>query len=108
MMMHQGLGLDVFNDLPRHKAVHALFECCCSVTWASHVADGRAYGSYAEFFTRADLELGELSDADVDALASTCPSITGVDAAMLRRELAKVNRTRLSKLLGPEGGWPPY
>lgn len=26
MMMHQGLGLETFNDLPRRKAVHALYE----------------------------------------------------------------------------------
>ncbi|SNS71464.1 2-oxo-4-hydroxy-4-carboxy-5-ureidoimidazoline decarboxylase [Rhodococcoides kyotonense] len=166
MMMHQGLGLETFNDLPRRKAVHALYECCGSVTWASQVADGRAYASYSDFLTRADVELGELSDRDVDVLASTHPPIgrtcAGLDAAtqsvlidacrmyverfefgyivcsvalqsdgdapravlmdlghrldndrdterkVMREELAKINRARLQKLLGPEGGWPPY
>lgn len=166
MMMHQGLGLETFNDLPRRKAVHALYECCCSFTWASRVADGRSYRSYADLFARADVELEELSDDDIDRLASTHRPVgktcAGMDAAtqsvfidacrlyverfgygyivcsaaldgggedlravlvdlghrldnsreterkVMREELAKVNRTRIERLLGPEAGWPPY
>ena len=73
MLMHQGLGLDTFNDLPRRKAVHALYECCCSVTWASRVAEKRRYRSRAELFSVAAAELNELSENDVDSLASTLP-----------------------------------
>ncbi|WP_072803007.1 2-oxo-4-hydroxy-4-carboxy-5-ureidoimidazoline decarboxylase [Rhodococcoides yunnanense] len=166
MMMHQGLGLETFNDLPRRKAVHALYECCGSVTWASRVADGRSYTSHMDLFTGADAELGELSDADIDALVSTHPptgkKCAGMDPAtqsvlidacrmyverfgfgyivcsaaldggsadprtvlidlghrldngldterkVMREELAKINRLRLGRLLGPEGGWPLY
>ncbi|OZD04889.1 hypothetical protein CH275_10775 [Rhodococcus sp. 06-235-1A] len=165
MLMHQGLGLDTFNDLPRRKAVHALYECCCSVAWASRVADGRSYRSRAELFRAADAELAELSDGDIDALAATLPEPSKVCAAMdantrgalgtaaraycerfdypyvasrlfeaegfdpreilvdlghrldnddrterkvMRNELAEINHIRLNRLLGPEGGWPPY
>ncbi|MET0196575.1 MULTISPECIES: 2-oxo-4-hydroxy-4-carboxy-5-ureidoimidazoline decarboxylase [Nocardiaceae] len=168
MMMHQGLGLETFNDLPRRKAVHALYECSCSHTWASRVADARPYGSYSELFARADAELAELSDADVDYLASTlrpvgrtcagmdpatqsvfidacrmyierfgygyivCSTMLGDDSfrldpravlvdlghrldnsdeterKVMRDELAKINRTRIERVLGPEDGWPPY
>ena len=31
--MHQGIGLEAFNALPKQKAVHALYECCYSVIW---------------------------------------------------------------------------
>jgi 2-oxo-4-hydroxy-4-carboxy-5-ureidoimidazoline decarboxylase len=166
MMMHQGLGLETFNDLPRRKAVHALYECCCSHTWASRVADARPYRSHAELFSRADAELGELSDADIDHIASTHRPVgrtcAGMDVAtqsvfidacrmyierfgygyivcsaalpgggdeprevlidvghrldnsheterkVMRDELAKVNRTRIERVLGPEEGWPMY
>ncbi len=165
MLMHQGLGLETFNDLPRRKAVHALYECCCSVAWASRVADGRRYRSRADLFAAADAELTELSDGDVDSLAATLPEPSKVCAAMdtdtrgalgsaarayedrfgypyassrlfepegfeprdilvdlghrldnddqterkiMRDELAKINHTRLDRLLGPEGGWPQY
>lgn len=166
MMMHQGLGLETFNDLPRRKAIHALYECCCSYTWASRVADARAFRSYSELLARADAELEELSDADLDRLAAThrpvgrtCagmdPSTQSVfidacrmyierfgygyivcsaalesggedprevlidlghrldnsvetERKVMRDELAKVNRTRIERVLGPEDGWPPY
>ncbi|MGV8872042.1 MAG: 2-oxo-4-hydroxy-4-carboxy-5-ureidoimidazoline decarboxylase [Rhodococcus sp. (in: high G+C Gram-positive bacteria)] len=82
MLMHQGLGLDTFNDLPRRKAVHALYECCCSVTWASRLADGRSYRSRDELFSAADAELTELSDRDMDSLAAAVPEPSKVCAAM--------------------------
>lgn len=165
MLMHQGLGLETFNDLPRRKAVHALYECCCSVAWASRVADGRSYRSRAHLFSASDAELAELSNADIDSLAATLPEPGKVCTAMdsntrgalvsaahvyherfgypyvasvmfapegfepreilvdlghrldnddrterkvMRNELAEVNRIRLERLLGPEGGWPQY
>ena len=168
MMMHWGLGLETFNDLPRRKAIHALYECCCSFTWASRVADARPFRSYAELMARADDELGQLSDADVDRIVSTHRSAgkvcSGMDAAtqsvfidacrmyverygygyivsppvpeygtaedepdarlilsdlghrldnsleterkVMRDELAKINHTRIERVLGPEEGWP--
>lgn len=27
---------------------------------------------------------------------------------VMRDELAKINRTRIERVLGPEDGWPPY
>ncbi|MFI8567922.1 2-oxo-4-hydroxy-4-carboxy-5-ureidoimidazoline decarboxylase [Rhodococcus sp. NPDC078407] len=82
MLMHQGLGLETFNDLPRSRAVHALYECCCSVAWASRVADGRRYRSRDDLFSAADAELTELSDADIESLAATLPEPGKVCAAM--------------------------
>ncbi|MBJ7350779.1 MAG: 2-oxo-4-hydroxy-4-carboxy-5-ureidoimidazoline decarboxylase [Rhodococcus sp.] len=165
MLMHQGLGLETFNDLPRRKAVHALYECCCSVAWASRLADGRPYRSRDELFTAAAAELNELSDNVIDALAATLPEpnkmCTAMDAEsrsalgtaarayeskfgwryvsnlmmtpdgfeprdvlmelghrldndepterlVMRRELVEIDHRRLGRLLGPEGGWPPY
>ncbi|MDJ0393448.1 2-oxo-4-hydroxy-4-carboxy-5-ureidoimidazoline decarboxylase [Rhodococcus sp. G-MC3] len=166
MMMHQGLGLETFNDLPSSKAVHALYECCCSFTWASRLADARPFRSYAEMFARADAELEELSASDLDHLVSTHRPVgktcAGMDPAtqsvfidacrmyierfgygyivcsaalkgkgddprevlidlghrldnsheterkVMRDELAKVNRTRIERVLGPEDGWPEY
>ena len=35
MLLHQGIGLDVFNELPMRRAVHALYECCNSVPLAA-------------------------------------------------------------------------
>ncbi|MFE3293647.1 2-oxo-4-hydroxy-4-carboxy-5-ureidoimidazoline decarboxylase [Rhodococcus sp. NPDC059234] len=75
MLLHQGIGLDRFNALPDHSAVHALFECCCSVTWAGHVAAGRPYSSRSDLFTAADSGLFELSDADVDAALQCHPGV---------------------------------
>ena len=32
--MHQGIGLDAFNAMPKQRAVHTLYECCYSVPLA--------------------------------------------------------------------------
>lgn len=160
--------METFNDLPRRKAIHALYECCCSYTWACRVSDSRPFRSYAELMASADAELGELSDADVDRIVSTHrmagKACAGMDAAtqsvfidacrmyverfgygyvmsppvpdedmgeievdtrlilidvghrldnspeterkVMRDELAKINRTRIERVLGPEEGWP--
>ncbi|TQF75021.1 2-oxo-4-hydroxy-4-carboxy-5-ureidoimidazoline decarboxylase [Rhodococcus spelaei] len=170
MLMHQGIGLDRFNALPDRSAVHALFECCCSVTWAGHVALGRPFTSRADLFTCADSGLFELSEADVDATLQCHPGVarrahttssaleqcavwspdeavmlavvaacaeyeqrfgypylwcaSGRDAAELLRdvtvrlghspeaerktmvgELARINRIRIERMLGPEDGY---
>ena len=54
MLLHQSIGLERFNELPRQKAVHALFECCCSLTWAGWVSDGRPFADHAEILSRAE------------------------------------------------------
>ncbi|MFC4603801.1 2-oxo-4-hydroxy-4-carboxy-5-ureidoimidazoline decarboxylase [Rhodococcus kronopolitis] len=91
MLMHQGLGLDRFNALPRARAVHALFECCCSVAWAGHLADGRPYRAHADLLTRADTELFALSDADIEhALDCHLGVARRVDTAASRLEQCAV------------------
>ncbi|PTR29110.1 OHCU decarboxylase [Rhodococcus sp. OK519] len=65
MLMHQGIGLDRFNDLPRSRAVHALFECCCCLPWSARIADGRAYASHSELLAFADSELHALPESEI-------------------------------------------
>ena len=170
MLLHQGLGLDAFNDLPRQKAVHALYECCNSVVLAGDLAAGRPYRSHDQLFRRADALLFALSESSVETILQAYPHIgrrprstksaaeqcsvwdprpavmvaldtaaqryaerfgfsfvmfvCGTDAEcmlaaitdrlhhdteterkVVRNELAKINRTRLERMLGPEGGY---
>ncbi|KJF20588.1 2-oxo-4-hydroxy-4-carboxy-5-ureidoimidazoline decarboxylase [Rhodococcus sp. ACPA4] len=79
MLLHQSIGLERFNELPRPKAIHALYECCCSMTWAGWVSDGRPFASYAEILARAENALLNLSDADVEN-ALHCHPPVGVRA----------------------------
>jgi 2-oxo-4-hydroxy-4-carboxy-5-ureidoimidazoline decarboxylase len=168
--MHQGIGLDAFNDLPMQKAVHALYECCYSVSLAADVARGRPYGDHDHLFRRTDALLFTLSETSIDAILQAYPHIGrrprsaksqaeqcsvwddspemmadlssaaqryidqfgfgfvmfvgGISAEgvlamvsdrlhndieterkIVRNELAKINRTRLERMLGPEGGY---
>jgi 2-oxo-4-hydroxy-4-carboxy-5-ureidoimidazoline decarboxylase len=170
MLMHQGIGLDAFNDMPTQKALHALYECCNCVPMAGDLAAGRPYADHDELFRRADALLFALSEASVDAILPAYPHvgrrprstksqaeqcsvwhenpdlmaeldaaakdyadrfgfdfvmfINGIDAGgvlaviadrghndgeterkVVRNELAKINRTRLERMLGPEGGY---
>lgn len=170
MLMHQGIGLDAFNDLPRQKALHACYECCNSVLLASDLAAGRPYESHDELFRRADALLFALSESSVDTTLQAYPHIgrrprstksaaeqcsvwdprpevmgaldttaqryaerfgfgfvmfvgdtdaegvlaaisdrlhheTETERKVVRNELAKINRTRLERMLGPEGGY---
>ncbi len=66
MLMHQGIGLDRFNELPRRRAVHALFECCCCLSWSTRIADGREYRTYTELLAAADAELHALSEPEIE------------------------------------------
>ena len=54
MLLHQGIGLEVFNELPVRKAVHALYECCNSVALSCDLARSRPYASRDQLFRRAD------------------------------------------------------
>jgi 2-oxo-4-hydroxy-4-carboxy-5-ureidoimidazoline decarboxylase len=170
VLLHQGIGLDAFNGLPERKAVHALYECCNSVTLARDLANGRAYDDHDALFRRADALLFALSERAVDQILEACPHLgrrprsarshaeqcsvwdddpavmaelsesahryadkygfafvmcvgglgaSDVSAAIADRmhhdteterkvmgnELARINRTRLERMLGPEGGY---
>lgn len=168
--MHQGIGLEAFNELPMRKAVHALYECCNSVTLAADLARTRPYADHDALFRRADAVLFSSSEEVLDAILQAyphvgrrprstkshaeqcavwddCPDLmselrtavtsyadtfgfqfvmytAGADAAavlaavadrmhhdyeterkVVRNEVAKINRTRLERMLGPEGGY---
>jgi 2-oxo-4-hydroxy-4-carboxy-5-ureidoimidazoline decarboxylase len=170
VLLHQGIGLDAFNALPERKAVHALYECCNSVTLARDLAGGRPYEDHDALFRRADALLFALSEPAVDQILEACPQlgrrprsaksqaeqcsvwdddpavmselsesarqyadkygfafvmcVGGLGAAdvlaaiadrmhhdveterkVMRNELAKINRSRLERMLGPEGGY---
>ncbi|MGV0994132.1 MAG: 2-oxo-4-hydroxy-4-carboxy-5-ureidoimidazoline decarboxylase [Mycobacterium sp.] len=151
--MHQGIGLQAFNELPASKASHALYECCNSVIMAADLAAGRPYAGHSALFRKADAVLFGLSEESVDEIleAYTRPALmvrlhevtrpyvakfgfdfvlylgnagsdldspsvlAAVDDRMhndyeterkvLRNEIAKINRNRLERMLGPEGGY---
>ena len=171
MLMHQGIGLDAFNELPRARRCTPCYECCNSVVLASDLAAGRPYQSHDELFRRADALLFALSESSVDTILQAYPhigrrprstksrgeAVRGVGSAtrgdgptldtaaqryaerfgfgfvmfvgdtdaegvlaaisdrlhheteterkVVRNELAKINRTRLDRMLGPEGGY---
>lgn len=171
MLLHQGLGLDAFNELPTRKAVHALYECCNSVTMAGDLAKGRPYAAHDILLRKADTLLFSLSEDSIDDILQAYPevgsrpgsihshaeqcalwderpgvmqlldssaadyakkfgfqfvmyvapdcrvsSVVGAIAdrmhndaeterKVLRNEIAKLNRSRLDRMLGPEGGY---
>ncbi len=116
MLFHQGIGLRAFNRLPTRRCVHALYECCGSVAMAAELARTRPYGSRSALFSRAEDVLLSLPQAAVDDLLQAYPGVgsrprsgTGGDAAavhtVLRTEIATLNRSRLERMLGPEGGY---
>ncbi|MCI4674432.1 2-oxo-4-hydroxy-4-carboxy-5-ureidoimidazoline decarboxylase [Candidatus Mycolicibacterium alkanivorans] len=174
MLLHQGIGLEAFNELPEKKALHALYECCNSVTLARDLARGRPYADHNALFRRADALLFSLSETSIDDILQAYPHVgtrprstksaaehcsvwddrpevmaelntvvndyaerfghhfvmhigglapehraESVIAAvrdrmhhdpeterkMVRNELARINRSRLERMLGPEGGY---
>ena len=63
VLLHQGIGLDAFNALPERKAVHALYECCNSVTMAARPGPRpRRTTTTTQLFRRADALLFALSE----------------------------------------------
>jgi hypothetical protein len=103
-MMHQGMGLDVFNDMPMRRAVHALYECCYSVPLAADLCRGRPYASYDALFRQADQLLFALSEGSIESMLQAYPDVAA-ERTVIRDELARINRTRLERMLGPEGGY---
>jgi 2-oxo-4-hydroxy-4-carboxy-5-ureidoimidazoline decarboxylase len=73
--MHQGIGLEAFNELPDKKAVHALYECCNSVTLARDLSGGRPYADHTALFRRADALLFSLSECSIDAILQAYPHV---------------------------------
>ncbi|MGH3677814.1 MAG: 2-oxo-4-hydroxy-4-carboxy-5-ureidoimidazoline decarboxylase [Mycobacterium sp.] len=170
MLMHQGIGLDTFNDLPMRRAVHALYECCYSVPLAADLARGRLYDDHDALFRQAGRLLFGLSENSIDSILQAYPDIgrrpgseksraeqcaiwderqdvmaqlgasskryfehfgfgfvmlvngytaddvlatmtdrllndVDTERQVVRNELARINRTRLERMLGPEGGY---
>jgi 2-oxo-4-hydroxy-4-carboxy-5-ureidoimidazoline decarboxylase len=170
VFMHQGMGLDVFNEMPLRRAVHALYECCYSVPMAADLARARPYTSHDALFRHADRLLFALAETSIDSILQAYPDvgrrpgseksaaeqcaiwderaevmdqlaaaskeylkrfgfgfvmfINGYSAQdvlsavsdrlhndveterkIVRNELARINRTRLERMLGPEGGY---
>ncbi|WP_170220025.1 2-oxo-4-hydroxy-4-carboxy-5-ureidoimidazoline decarboxylase [Mycolicibacterium hodleri] len=168
--MHQGIGLDAFNALPERKVVHALYECCNSMTMARHLAYGRPYQNHAALFRKADALLFALPESAIDQILEACVGVgrrprsaksqaeqcsvwhddvdvmrelgesastyaqtfgfgfvmccgqmdagsviaaiadrmhndVETERKVVRNELAKINRSRLERMLGPEGGY---
>ncbi|MCM6772777.1 OHCU decarboxylase [Nocardia sp. CDC159] len=106
MLMHQGLGLDRFNSLPRGRAVHALYECCCAVTWAEKIADGRPYPTREALFAAVDAELRALSPADLERVFDSF--VHDHVSARTVPELARVMHDHIDRMLGPAEGYPEY
>ncbi|WP_280364053.1 2-oxo-4-hydroxy-4-carboxy-5-ureidoimidazoline decarboxylase [Nocardia wallacei] len=106
MVMHKGIGLDRFNSLPRTRAVHALYSCCCAVTWAEKVADGRPYADRAALLKAAEVELPALSDADLGRIFDSFvrQEITERNTELLTR----LTRDRINLMIGPSDGYPEY
>jgi OHCU decarboxylase len=168
--MHQGMGLDVFNEMPMRRAVYALYECCYSVPLAADLARVRPYADHDALFRQADRLLFTLPEPSIDSILQAYPDVgrrpgseksaaeqcaiwderaevmeqlaaastryleqfgfgfvmfvngfsaqevlaTAVDRMhndveterkVVRNELARINRTRLERMLGPEGGY---
>jgi 2-oxo-4-hydroxy-4-carboxy-5-ureidoimidazoline decarboxylase len=168
--MHQGMGLDVFNEMPMRRAVHALYECCYSVPLAADLARGRPYQSHDALFRQADRLLFALAEPSIDTILQAYPDVgrrpgseksaaeqcaisderaevmdqlaaaskryldhfgfgfvmfvngycahdvlaavadrmhndVETERKVIRNELARINRTRLERMLGPEGGY---
>ncbi|WP_069166567.1 2-oxo-4-hydroxy-4-carboxy-5-ureidoimidazoline decarboxylase [Nocardia altamirensis] len=106
MLMHQGIGLDRFNEITRARAIHALFECCGNVTWAAKLADSRPYADQDALLAEADIELLALSQDDLDRALEVVvhEHVSGGSGTVL----AQITRARLSTMLGPSEGYPDY
>ncbi len=102
--MHQGVGLAAYNALPMGRAVHAVYECCHSVPLAADLARGRPYPDHDSLFRHADALLFGLCEDSINTILQAYPDID-TERRLVRNEMAKINRTRLERMLGPEGGY---
>lgn len=173
MLMHQGIGLEAYNAMPIRRAVHAVYECCCSVPLAADLARDRPYENHDALFRKADELLFGLSEDSIDSILqgyrevgrrAGSPKSAGEQCAVfderpevmeqliaasrryrehfgfnfvmyvdghcaqdvlaamtdrlhndyeterkvVRNELARINRIRLERMLGPEGGYQDW
>ncbi|MEU7766306.1 2-oxo-4-hydroxy-4-carboxy-5-ureidoimidazoline decarboxylase [Nocardia sp. NPDC049190] len=106
MLLHQGIGLDRFNEISRGRAVHALYECCSNVTWAATLADARPYANRDALLSKADVELLALSQRDIDHAFEAVVHERVSEHNLT--ELARITRTRIGGMLGPVEGYPDY
>lgn len=104
--MHQGIGLERFNEISRARAIHALFSCCCNVTWAAELAGARPYPDRDALLAAADIELRALSQGDLDrALEAVAhEQVSGGSVT----DLTHITRARIGLMLGPSEGYPEY
>ena len=118
VLLHQGIGIEAFNDLPTRRAVHALYGCANSLTFAAELARERPYSSHDALFRRADALLFAMPEDAIDDILAAHPRIVNrlgcahamhndveTERKIVRDEIAKVHRSRLERLLGPEGGY---
>ncbi len=101
------------------RAVHAVFECCFSVPLAADLARARPFDSHDQLFRCADSLIFGLSEDSVDFMLQAFPEIgqqpgglsdglhndDETERKVVRNELARINRARLERMLGPEGGY---
>ncbi|MEU4341146.1 2-oxo-4-hydroxy-4-carboxy-5-ureidoimidazoline decarboxylase [Nocardia sp. NPDC023852] len=106
MLMHQGIGLDRFNEMSRRRAVHALYECCSNVTWAAKLTEARPYADRDALMTKANVELLALSQQDIDRALEAVVHQQLSERSL--SELARITRERIAEMLGPIEGYPEY
>lgn len=83
-------GLDLFNHLPRAKALEALLDCCGSKKWAARMADHRPFAGAPQLLETADAVWASLGRNDWLAAFRHHPPIGGAKAA--RPQSAKARR----------------
>lgn len=107
MLLHQSMGIEAYNALPMRRAVHAVYECCCSVPLAAELARHRPYPDYDTLFRQADALLFTLGAESLDELLQAYPRVTLATGgqSLVMTQLAAINRARLGRMLGPEGGF---
>jgi 2-oxo-4-hydroxy-4-carboxy-5-ureidoimidazoline decarboxylase len=111
-----------FDDLPDAEAESALLACCAAPDWAAALTAGRPYGRRDALLTAADQVLAALADGNrayeqrfghvylvcadgrpaaelLDVLRARLANDPATERAVLRTELGKINRIRLTRLL---------
>jgi 2-oxo-4-hydroxy-4-carboxy-5-ureidoimidazoline decarboxylase len=94
-------GLHRFNGLPDDAARQALLNCCSSSRWASAVAAGRPFPSFAELQSESDAAVAALTEADLRAALAGHPRIGDRPASATAAPVGPVGP------VGPggPGGW---
>ena len=111
--MYQGIGLDAFNAWPERRAAYALYECANSLRLSRELARRRPYPDHTALFLQADALLFAMPEAEIDEILEAYPEVVAdhvhndleTERKVVRNELARVNRSRLERMLGPEGGY---